>query len=216
MSQCPIMVTEYLERISGTKYDVVQLLAAFYLKGIHQPIDHGSMIAVIRYNTLYNHSNTSPLILSFVLGTDVALHSVLGIPYLLAMGTVVNLVKGKLVYSELNNESLIQLDPPGKGLIDSTTFHSFSAVVPDCIPSNVPTLVCLPLQYTASDDTISPVSQATYFNKPCPRTRTIFVTPEVLNHISLLENLIFKQSIKIQLFLVAILCIIIFNKFLSN
>ena len=45
---------------------------------------------------------------------------------------------------------------------DSATIDSFSAVVPDDVPSNVPTLGILPLQYTASDGTIVPVSQATY------------------------------------------------------
>ena len=45
---------------------------------------------------------------------------------------------------------------------DSATIDSFSAVVPDDVPSNVPTLGILPLQYTVSDGTIVPVSQATY------------------------------------------------------
>ena len=44
----------------------------------------------------------------------------------------------------------------------SATLDYFSAAVPDGVPSNVPTLRCLPFQYTASDHTIAPVFQATY------------------------------------------------------
>ena len=51
------------------------------------------MTAVIRYKTPYLINNTIPFILSFALGTDVELRSVIGIPCLLAMGAVVDLVK---------------------------------------------------------------------------------------------------------------------------
>ena len=40
--------------------------------------------------------------MSFALGNDVALRTVLSIPCLLAMSAVVDLVQGQLKYSELN------------------------------------------------------------------------------------------------------------------
>ena len=158
MSQCPSMVAEYLECGDGTEYDVVQLLAALDLKGTHQPVNHGSMTAVIRYRTPYLINNTSPLILSFALGKDVALRSVLGIPCLLAMGAIVDLVKGQLRCSELNQEFMLQLDPPGKGLPDGTQFDSSNTSVPAGVSSNVPSLAST-LQYTSSDGIITPVIQ---------------------------------------------------------
>ena len=87
------MVAEYLECSANTEYDMVQLLADLDLKRTHQPIDHGSMTAVIRYINPQLINNTSPLIISFVLGNDVALRSVLGIHCLLVMVTVIDLVK---------------------------------------------------------------------------------------------------------------------------
>ena len=102
MPQCPSMVAEYLECGTGTKYDVVQLLTALHLKGTHQPVNHGSITAIIRYRTLYLIHNTSSLILSFDLGKDVVLRSARGIHCILTMGAVVHLVKGQLRCLDLN------------------------------------------------------------------------------------------------------------------
>lgn len=55
------------------------------------------MTAVIRYRTPYLINNAYPLLLSFALGNDVAVCSVLGVYCFLAVGAVVNLVKGQLV-----------------------------------------------------------------------------------------------------------------------
>ena len=74
------------------------------LKGTHQPMDYGSMTTIIWYQTPYLINNASPLIISFALGNNVALRSVLDIPCLLAMGAVVDLVQGQLECSELNQE----------------------------------------------------------------------------------------------------------------
>ena len=118
MSQCPSMAAEYIECGLNTDYDVVQILAALDLKGTSQPVDYGSMTAVIRYKTPYLIHNSDSLILSFSLGTDVVLRSVLGIPCLLAMVAVVDLINGQLNCKELNSVFPLQLDPPGKGLPD--------------------------------------------------------------------------------------------------
>ena len=54
------------------------------------------MTAIIRYRTPYRIDNTSLLIISLTLDTNVALRSVLDIPCSLEMNTVVDLVKGQL------------------------------------------------------------------------------------------------------------------------
>ena len=109
------MVTKYLECGPDTEYDVVQILMVSNLKGTYQPIDRGSITVVIRYKRLYIINNTSPLVLSFTLGTDIRLHSVLGIPCLLAMSAIVDLAKGQLVFSELNKNHCHSLTLRGKG-----------------------------------------------------------------------------------------------------
>ena len=75
-----------------------QLLTALDLKGIHQPIDHHSMATVIHYKTLHLINTTSLLIFSFTLSNDVALGRILGIPDLLVMGAVEDLVTKLSVY----------------------------------------------------------------------------------------------------------------------
>ena len=164
MSQYSSMVAEYFECGPGTEYNVAQILAALDLKGIHQPVDQGSTTTVILYNTPYIINNDSLLILSFALGTDVVLRSILDIPSLLAMGLVVGLAKGKLVCSELNREFMLQFYPLGTGILDGDTLDYISTVVPNGVPSNIPTLGCLSLQYTAFDYTITLLSHTTYFS----------------------------------------------------
>ena len=95
------------------------------------------MTAVIRYQIPYIINSTSPLIIYFSLGNDVALHSILGIPCFLMVGAIIDLVKGQLVCSELNQVFMLHLDPPGKGLTDGTTYDTYFVTVPDGFFSNV-------------------------------------------------------------------------------
>ena len=85
MSQCPEIVAECLQCEPNTDNDVVPLLAALDLEPSHLPSTHGQITAVIRYHTPYLVNNKDPLILSFALGTYIALRSVLGLPTLLSM-----------------------------------------------------------------------------------------------------------------------------------
>ena len=63
MPQCPSMGADYIECGRNIDYGVVQILAAFDLKRTSQPVDHGRMIAVIRYKTPYFINKTDPIIL---------------------------------------------------------------------------------------------------------------------------------------------------------
>ena len=156
MSQCPNMVAEYFECCDGTEYDVTQLLAALDLKGTHQRVDHGSMTAVIRYRTPYLINKTSPFILSFALGKDVLLRSVIGVLCLLTISAVVDLVKGQLQCSELAQEFMLQLNHLDKELPDRTNFDNSINSVHAGVSSNVPPLSST-FQYTSSDSIMTPV-----------------------------------------------------------
>ena len=82
MSKCPEIVAEFLQCEPNTDIDVVPLLAALDLEPSHLSSTHGQITAVIRYHTPYLVNNKDPLILSFALGTYIALRSVLGLPTL--------------------------------------------------------------------------------------------------------------------------------------
>ena len=86
MSQCLDIVHEFLQCCKGTAYDGVHLLAALDIKDINTDATHRKITAVIRYKTPYIVAGKGPFIISFALGNDVSLRSVLVLPTLLAMG----------------------------------------------------------------------------------------------------------------------------------
>ena len=53
MSQCPDTVHTFLQYGQDTEYDVVHLLNTLDLKDVNKADNHGQMIAVVHYKTLY-------------------------------------------------------------------------------------------------------------------------------------------------------------------
>ena len=105
------------------------------------------MTAVIRYHTPYLVNNKDPLILSFALGSDMALRSVLGLPTLLSMSATIDLSRGTLSCSKLNSNFPLILDSPGKGLSDGVSLTTSQLFVPPGVRTNK----TAQLQYTAMD-----------------------------------------------------------------
>ena len=116
MSQFRDIVDDFLQCGKGTAYDVIHLLAALDLKDINTDTTHGQITAVIRYKTPYIIAGKEPFILSFALGKDVSLRSVLGLPTLIAIRADINLAKCLLSCIELNRDFPLDLQPLGKGL----------------------------------------------------------------------------------------------------
>lgn len=54
------------------------------------------------------------MFISFALDNDVFLRCVLGLPTLLALAGIINLMKGDFVCSKINRTFPLTLDPPGK------------------------------------------------------------------------------------------------------
>ena len=136
MSQCPDIVDEFLQCGKDTEYDVVHLLAALDLKDIQKDANHGQMTAVIRYKTPYVADGKGLFILSFALGNDFSLRSVLGLPTLLAMGADIILVKGLLSCIEMNRDVPWDMQPPGKGLPEGASLNHYSFTIPTSVPSD--------------------------------------------------------------------------------
>ena len=105
------------------------------------------MIAVIRYHTPYLVNNMDPLVLSLASENDISLLSVLGLPNLLSMGTIIDLSRGTLSCSELNFNFPLFLDPPGKGLPDGVSLN----ISTNFVPPGVRSILLAQLQYAAMD-----------------------------------------------------------------
>ena len=155
MSQCPKMVEECVQCGKDTVYDVVHLLAALNIRDANQDVDHGKMTAVIRNKAPYIVKCRGPFILSFVLGHDVSLRCVLGLPTLLFIRTAINLLSGELAYTELDRTFPLTLDPPGKGLPDDAALNRCSSSIPPDVPINTISTTSL-LQCTSSDGSLNP------------------------------------------------------------
>ena len=160
MSQCPDIVHEFLQCGKDTAYDVVHLLAALDLKDVDKAETHGQMTAVIRYKTPYTVTGKGPFILSFALGHDVSLRSVLGLPTLLAMGADINLAKGLLSCSEFNRDFPLDLQPPGHGLPEGVSLNHYSPNVPTSVPTN-PIHTNSQLHHTAAEGIPTPANSRT-------------------------------------------------------
>ena len=131
------------------------------------------MTAVILYKTPYTMASKGPFILSFALGHDVSLRSVLGLPTLLSMGADVNLVKGLSSCSEFNRDFPLDLQPPGHGLPEAFLLNHYSPNVPTPGPTN-PIYTNSQLHHTAAEGTTPPESSRTPLDN-------ILVTDHFLN-----------------------------------
>ena len=161
MSQYPEIVGEIIQCGDGTGYDVVQLLAALDLDSSHQSLDHGKMTAIIRYRTPYFINKRDPLFVYFALGNDVSLQCVLGLPTLLALSGLINLVKGEFLCSEIGRTFPLTLDPPGKGLPEGIVFDNSTPIIPQGVSTNVKPNPSL-LHYTSAEGHAVHHSEPTY------------------------------------------------------
>ena len=90
------------------------------------------------------------LFIYFVLGNDVSLRCVLGLPTLLALGGLINLVKGEFICSEIRQTFPLTLDPSGKGLPEGIVFDNITPIIPQGVCTNVKPNPSL-LHYTSAE-----------------------------------------------------------------
>ena len=133
------------------------------LDKIKQPLDYGEMTAVICYRTLYLINNQDPLFVFFALSNDVSLCCVIGLPTLLALGDLIDLVKGVFVCSEINCIFPLTLDPSGKELPDEVVFDNSTPTIPVGVSTNVRPNPSL-LHYTSAEGRVLP-SYATNYSE---------------------------------------------------
>ena len=119
------------------------------------------MTVAIRYRISYLVNNQYPLFVSFALGNDVSLRRVIGLPTLLALGSIIDLVKGTFFCSEINRTFPLTLDPPGKGLPDEVVFDNSTPTISVGVSTDVrldPSF----LHYTSAEGRTLPSSTTNY------------------------------------------------------
>ena len=95
------------------------------------------MTVVIRYRTQYLVNDRDSLFFSFAPSNDVSLHCVIGLPLLLSLGGLIDLVKGMYVCSELNRTFPLTLDPSDKESSDGVVFDNITSTIPVRVSANV-------------------------------------------------------------------------------
>ena len=125
-------------------------MAALDLDSSHQSLDHGEITAVIRYRIPDLVNKRDPLFIYFSLGNDVSLRCVLGLPTLLALGGLINLVNGKFIRFEIDRTFPLTLDLPGKDLPEGTVFDNNTSTIPHGVLTNVKPNPSL-LHYTSTE-----------------------------------------------------------------
>ena len=108
------------------------------------------MTAIIRYKTPYFLNKRDPLFISFALENDVSLCCVLGLPTLLALGGLINLVKGEFMCSQINRIFSLFLDLPDKGLPKGIVFDHSPSIILQGVSTNVKLNTYL-LRYTPAE-----------------------------------------------------------------
>ena len=81
------------------------------------------MTAVIRYKTPSTMNGKLIFVLSFDLGNDISLRSVLGLSTLLTMVSTIDFVSSLLLCVELNRKLPLELHPPGKFLPNDASLN---------------------------------------------------------------------------------------------
>ena len=127
MSQFPDIVVEYIECGPGTKYDLVQLKVAVTQAAAEADFTNGTMSVIIRYKTPY-FVNSQQLILSFALGDNLTLRTILGTPSLIAMHGILDMVTNTLTLQKLDMKLPLVMTEPCSGLAAPSDIASQSGV----------------------------------------------------------------------------------------
>ena len=111
MSQFPDIEAEYIEWGPETKYDLVQLKVAVTQSAAEADFTNGTLSAIIWYETLY-FVNSQQLILSFALGDNLALRTILGTPSLIAMHGILHMFNNTHTLQKLDMKLPLVMTEP--------------------------------------------------------------------------------------------------------
>ena len=78
----PAVVHSFEQFDGSNPFDPIKLCGALIEDESYSQEKHGILSAVIRYNTPFKHQDGTPVLLSFALGVDMSVDSIIGIPFL--------------------------------------------------------------------------------------------------------------------------------------
>ena len=145
MTNYPNIVAEYISYNDNTPFQPIQLLCA--LKGTTNPHHHtqaeidaaNSLTAIVRYKTPYYFSSTNkPCYISFGLGSNVTVNSILGLPQLKIWKADLSFEKHTLVAEHINVQFPLEYSKADSGLPSGIQFHPTQFVRPTISQANSP------------------------------------------------------------------------------
>ena len=136
ITQHPSIVAEYIQYDDKDPFDPIKLQCAVDDAGLNAS-ENGKLTAIVRYHTPYKFVDGSPVLVSFGLGKDVAVRSILGLPTLRQWQSSIDFASNKLVCPNLQRRFDLQYERAQQGLPEGVTFNRSSFQRPHNTPATV-------------------------------------------------------------------------------
>ena len=119
----PSIVAEYIQYDDSEPFDPIQLQCAVNeLDKITE--EHGKLTAIVRYRTPYTYADGKPVLVSFGLGADVAVRSIIGVPTLRSWKASIDFGSNKLICPGLQRRFHLEYELARQGLPQGAVFNS--------------------------------------------------------------------------------------------
>ena len=124
ITQNPELVHEYIQHDDAEPFEPIKLLCAVESKpDASSTIDTGRLTAVVRYRTPYTTTEGKPVLLSFGLGSDVAVRTIIGLPTLKEWKAVVDFADNTLTVHSLKKRFTLLFAEAEPGLPPGVEFR---------------------------------------------------------------------------------------------
>ena len=117
----PEIVAEYIQYDDVEPFDPIQLQCAVDDSN-KTTQDQGKLTAIVRYHTPYQYTDGSPVLVSFGLGSDVAVRSIIGLPTLRQWQSSVDFLANKLLAPGIQRRFDLHYEKARQGLPTGATF----------------------------------------------------------------------------------------------
>jgi len=125
----PEIVSEYIQYDDAHPFDPIQLQCA--VKDLEKAKqDHGMLTAIVRYKSRYLTGDGNPLIISFGLGSSVAVNAIIGLPTIKAWACIIDFTNDTMSSALLGLRFKLHSAPANAGLPSGVTFESTEFIRP--------------------------------------------------------------------------------------
>ena len=122
----PYIVAEYIQYDDSNPFNPIQLQCA--VNDLDKTTEeHGKLTAIVRYRTPYTDIRGKPVLVSFGLGADVAVRSIIGVPTLRSWQASIDFGSDKLICPGIQRRFQLQYEVVRQGLPQGAQFdaHNF-------------------------------------------------------------------------------------------